>query len=985
MLSKLNIWIVVVMLGLMVMPIAAEPRSGNGRSGPSGPDLSDGYFFEDFNYSSSARLVSAGWNITGQPVVPTGSTVILDNDGTDGSLLRFNRSLDFADYTVEVRARWIGRSFGNIFMASIFGSNDVSWSASADGQNMDYVFEDNGTRSRYGSYAPQMDSWHVLKMVKTGSLFFFYDDGNLVYQHFGKNIFKGIEGIGLQSGFITSSEIDWIRISRQVPDSGLMKIDLSVEKQSYIPGEEIKLDSIISGIETGDYYSDWSRILPAAQAFFKLGRIASDGEYLYIIGTKKQPGGQVDAQLTKMDTNGTEKWNRTWGIPDENIPLDLILHNDTIYIVGDCGDGIYPDPIFLLAYNTSGSELWNRTWTRPGNDTMDFGTGLVCVGDAIYISGWSLGFGADGIEAFVVKFNLTSRSFEWYRPWGGAGDQFSEDIAHLNNSLYLAVYDSGTPGPGGFAKYDLDGNLVWNKTWGNDTGVFSMTTDGVSLFMVGSENEDGNRSAFLRICSEPGEVQMEKKIEKPGFTFSLNDVRVRDNIAYCAGTARNISRANSSDAFVIGYDVNTGAEVFNFTWGGDNEEICDGITILGDTDIYFTGGTKSFSPGSWELFIVKYTNRSRLADIPAAFSINDSFGREFLNISNGTGPSGNASSTFTIPLDLSEGNYTCTVSADFYGMDLNNSTSFKVVWPWSPVLNVTSSVTQRNYIPGEFIAVSAYAGYEYLPGRANISAPGTYLSEDILAPNETMILNFMNRTDDSGWTDLGFTIPNNCSAGIHTVQIRGFEGLNRTLQFSVQLPVKHAPPGDKDPVDIPVEPIVGTTAICLIAICVAIGATETGKFGVFVPFVPLYTRIRRDKALSQRVRHEIMGYLLDNPGQHYNAIKKALKLSNSVMVYHLIVLEREGFIKSQHDGTMKRFYPVSVQTPEIRKRTPKELVAEIMVAVEERPGITHKEMVERLVVGNEVVKYHMRKLVRNQSILSSKKGNTRVYYPTGKK
>ncbi len=124
--------------------------------------------------------------------------------------------------------------------------------------------------------------------------------------------------------------------------------------------------------------------------------------------------------------------------------------------------------------------------------------------------------------------------------------------------------------------------------------------------------------------------------------------------------------------------------------------------------------------------------------------------------------------------------------------------------------------------------------------------------------------------------------------------------------------------------------------------------------------------------------------ILDNPGQHYNALKKALNLSNSLMVYHLLVLEREGFIKSQRDGTLKRFYPISIKTPETRNRTPEEHDAAILAAVEDRPGMTHKDLMERLVVGNEVVKYHTRKLVRARKLLSSKDGKMRLYFPLKK-
>ncbi|MBM4248674.1 MAG: hypothetical protein FJ149_04445 [Euryarchaeota archaeon] len=980
-----------VMLGLVIVPLNAEPRAGQGRSGPPGPELSDGFFFEDFNYSSAEEMASAGWNVSGPPALPTGSTVILDNDGSQGSYLMRNCSLDFEDYTVEVRARWVGRSYGSLCRVSFTGPGGARWSAAADGQNMDYMFDDNGATFRYGNYAPYIDSWHVLKMVKTGYRFSFYDDGNLIYTHPGRTAHRGITAVGIETGWLASSEVDWIRISRVLPDLGPVLLDISSDRQTYAPGQDIGLHMAISGIDTGSYYYEWHKTLPAAQSFYMLGRITSDGEYLYIIGTVDQPNGEVDAWIAKMDLNGTEIWNRTWGIPDENLPINLILQNDTIYIVGACGDGIWPDPLFLLAYNKSGAELWNRTWNRSGIETKDWGTGLVLVGDAIYISGWSLGFGPESIEALLVKFNLTSMRFEWSRTWGGAGDQFSEDIAYLNSSLYLGVYDSGAPGPTGFVKYDTDGNLLLNKTWGNDSGTYSIATDGVNLLLAGSDNETGNHSGFLRIYSENGDLLMEKLHGGAGWHNSFFDVRQRNWIAYCAGTVRDRSIANSSDAVLIGYDIETGEEVLSITWGGDDDEICNGITILGDSDIYCAGGAKSFGHGNWELFILKYTNRSRLEGVPASFEVSDPSGRPFFNLSNTTGPSGNAAISFSLPVDAPEGAYNCTVSAELHGMKMNGSTTFNVVWLWSPVLDVSSSITPEDYLPGDFIALSAYAGYEYLPTRANRSVSGINLSVDIFDPNWTILATFQNKTGGSGWTDLGFTIPNITLEGVHTVRIHGFEGLSRDIQINVRLPVKHGPAGEEEPLHeeepmyVPAVPIVGAAAIGLIAIGVAIAATETGKFGFIAPFVPLYTRISRDKALSQRVRHQIMGYLLDNPGQHFNALRKALKLSNSMMVHHLLVLEREGYIKSQSDGTMKRFYLISVRIPEDRKRTPKELVSAILVAVEERPGITHKEVVERLLVGNEAVKYHMRNLMREGRILSSKKGNTRVYYPVGRK
>jgi hypothetical protein len=46
--------------------------------------------------------------------------------------------------------------------------------------------------------------------------------------------------------------------------------------------------------------------------------------------------------------------------------------------------------------------------------------------------------------------------------------------------------------------------------------------------------------------------------------------------------------------------------------------------------------------------------------------------------------------------------------------------------------------------------------------------------------------------------------------------------------------------------------------------------------------------------------------------------------------------------------------------------------------------MTQKELVDRLVISDNVVGNHLRKLVRESRITSTKNGKTRVYFPPGK-
>jgi hypothetical protein len=277
------------------------------------------------------------------------------------------------------------------------------------------------------------------------------------------------------------------------------------------------------------------------------------------------------------------------------------------------------------------------------------------------------------------------------------------------------------------------------------------------------------------------------------------------------------------------------------------------------------------------------------------------------------------------------------------------------------------------YKAGDYVAVEVHLKTDSSM-HANVSLEVDY-------PNGSALMVLVGSTDNNSIAALPFRLPVGSPYGIYNITATC--EMNNTSLFA-QASFRIAKPGPgpiPDPAPSPIIPIAGAMAIGLIAIGLAVGATEVGKYGFIILFAPLFTRLNRDEALDHKVRHQILGYLEENPGQHYNAMKKALNITNGGMVYHLLVLEREGFIRSQRDGMMKRFYPASVKAPERHQRTPEELVLEIIETVGKRPGITQKELVERLVISDEVIGYHLRKLVRETKIISWKKGKTRIYYP----
>ncbi|MEE9224407.1 MAG: winged helix-turn-helix transcriptional regulator, partial [Thermoplasmata archaeon] len=163
------------------------------------------------------------------------------------------------------------------------------------------------------------------------------------------------------------------------------------------------------------------------------------------------------------------------------------------------------------------------------------------------------------------------------------------------------------------------------------------------------------------------------------------------------------------------------------------------------------------------------------------------------------------------------------------------------------------------------------------------------------------------------------------------------------------------------------EPEAFPTAIVLsgaavTAILLFIGTlmawNENMKFGFFLLFVPLYTKIKREKVLDHFVRGKLYGYILANPGEHYNAIRQALGLTNGSLAHHLRTLEREGFIKSKRFGIYRRFYPMNMQIPAERFEI-NEIQSTILGIIKKNPGISQKEIAADVNLTPPTVNYHI--------------------------
>lgn len=155
--------------------------------------------------------------------------------------------------------------------------------------------------------------------------------------------------------------------------------------------------------------------------------------------------------------------------------------------------------------------------------------------------------------------------------------------------------------------------------------------------------------------------------------------------------------------------------------------------------------------------------------------------------------------------------------------------------------------------------------------------------------------------------------------------------------------------------------------------------TEIGKYLGLSLFLPLYSKLRPEEVLDKFIRGKILGYIRANPGAHYNLIKQDLDLHNGTLVHHLDTLERNGFIRSARDGTLKRFFPGDQKVPEGRfYLSPiQDSMARYIGA---NPGVSQADLSRGLYIEPHIVKYHIRLLRQANLLRVEEEGNrTRLF------
>ena len=154
--------------------------------------------------------------------------------------------------------------------------------------------------------------------------------------------------------------------------------------------------------------------------------------------------------------------------------------------------------------------------------------------------------------------------------------------------------------------------------------------------------------------------------------------------------------------------------------------------------------------------------------------------------------------------------------------------------------------------------------------------------------------------------------------------------------------------------------------------------SELFRFKFLRPFAPHYTRLTEEKIdrdiAQQNIRGQIYRHIANNPGSNLSTIKKGVTAGYGTTVYHLSVLQREGYIRSAARGRKKLFW-LKQEFPGAGETTLTETQRTILETLGKHGELSRSELFERTGIPKTTLHTTIRELERLGRLREEKREN----------
>lgn len=208
----------------------------------------------------------------------------------------------------------------------------------------------------------------------------------------------------------------------------------------------------------------WNRTFGGPMADYGTAVTVVDGDYV-LAGITQRSADEIEAQLIRTDRDGNLIWNKTYGGAGNHQVFTVIAVDGGYLLAGcaqSCGNGDLD--VYLIKTDLEGDLLWNKTYGGKGDEV---GRSVIRVSDGYVIAGETNSLGQGGSDAYVIRTDLDGDML-WNKTYGGAGSDYGAVIVAVDGGYVLAgstiLSDSSDPDIL-LLRMDSEGDVLWSKTY----------------------------------------------------------------------------------------------------------------------------------------------------------------------------------------------------------------------------------------------------------------------------------------------------------------------------------------------------------------------------------------------------------------------------------------------------------------------------------------------------------------------------------------
>tara|TARA_B100000809_G_scaffold140505_1_gene138041 strand:- start:3946 stop:5124 length:1179 start_codon:yes stop_codon:yes gene_type:complete len=239
----------------------------------------------------------------------------------------------------------------------------------------------------------------------------------------------------------------------------------------------------------------------------------NDGNFILIGSTTSLGAGQKDIHVIKIDPNGSQIWENTYGGILNDAPQQIIELTNSLFCIAatTTSFGAGDRDIYMIWIDQNGTLI--REKTHGGINSDGSSEILEIDNQEIMLYGFTYSYGAGNRDLYLLKTNFTGDSL-WSQTYGGSGYEESQAFSQLANGGYLLCAHSSSTDPNHNmygVKTNVSGTQLWDVNYGgaqHDGGQALLVNNAGNYVFIGRtmSNGSGMRDAMMVISDPSGQA-----------------------------------------------------------------------------------------------------------------------------------------------------------------------------------------------------------------------------------------------------------------------------------------------------------------------------------------------------------------------------------------------------------------------------------------------------------------------------------------------